>query len=94
MIIAIAFRIIKKFTQRRITNATSTLRINHAAIPSAPKEIELQEVLPEENIDAEDFLPEDQGQWPVPFEDWPTNQQWFRDLYPESEYLAPQMQFT
>ncbi|TRZ14803.1 hypothetical protein HGM15179_012298 [Zosterops borbonicus] len=51
--------------------------INHiAAIPTAP-EMELEEMPPEEDLDPEDFLPEDEGQWPVPFDQWPTNQQWF-----------------
>ncbi|TRZ14383.1 hypothetical protein HGM15179_012724 [Zosterops borbonicus] len=97
LIIAIAFGVIKRFTQRLITDATSTLSVNHiAAFPPVPPEyFELQEMPPEEeDLDPEDFLPEDEGQWPEPFEQWPTNQQWFGDLYPESEYLAPQVQFT
>ncbi|TRZ10791.1 hypothetical protein HGM15179_016309 [Zosterops borbonicus] len=92
-IIGIAFGLIKKFTQRLISNATSTLSVNHVAATPTTPEMELKEMSPEKDLDSEDFLPEDEGQWPMPFEQWPTNQQWFGDLYPESEYFAPQMQF-
>lgn len=93
LIIGIAFGLIKRFTHRLFSDAMSTLSINHVAATSTAPEMELEEIPPEEELDSEDFLPIEKGQWPMPFEQRPTNQQWFGDLYPESEYLAPQVQF-
>ncbi|TRZ11905.1 hypothetical protein HGM15179_015199 [Zosterops borbonicus] len=98
-IVGIAFGIIRRLTTRLITNATSSLSVNNVWATTPPlEEIEMQTFAFEErraleDADPEDFLPEAEGQWPPAFEDWPTNQQWFGDLYPNSEYLAPQPQF-
>ncbi|TRZ10813.1 hypothetical protein HGM15179_016282 [Zosterops borbonicus] len=100
LIVGIAFGLTKRLTRRLISDAASTLNVNHVWTTSPPlEEIELQNLPPqevedEEETDSEDFLLEDEGQWPMPFESWPTNQQWFGDLYPNSEYLAPQPQFN
>ncbi|TRZ13014.1 hypothetical protein HGM15179_014096 [Zosterops borbonicus] len=98
-IVRIAFSIIKQFVTRVVTNATSSLSVNNVWTTTPPlKETEMQTFPPEEeevleDPDSEDFLPEAEGQWPPAFEDWLTNQPWFGDLYPNSEYLAPQPQF-
>lgn len=42
--------------------------------------------------DPEDVIPPE-GDEVIPFEEWPTNQDWFGDLYLNSEYLKPQVQF-
>ncbi|TRZ06828.1 hypothetical protein HGM15179_020280 [Zosterops borbonicus] len=93
-----AFGLIKKSTSRLIANVTSKLRVNNIWMTShSPEKIEMQDLPPEEEdeeeLSFEDFVPKAEGQWPVPFEEWPTNQQWFGDLYPESECHAPQAQF-
>lgn len=98
LIIAIAFGLIRKITQRLITSTTSSLSMNNVWMNSPPlEEIEMQNFPPEEEEeeepDPEDFRPEAQGQWPMPFRQWPTNQSRFGELYPDSEYLAPQPQF-
>ncbi|TRZ17400.1 hypothetical protein HGM15179_009703 [Zosterops borbonicus] len=82
-VIVIAFGFVKKLLFKANTAATS---------PTANvAETEMQELGTQE--EDENFVPEAQRRWPLPFDEWPTNQQWFGDLYPDSEYLAPQPQF-
>lgn len=86
IMILIAFRLIRRMIYRLLSNATAPPDVNHIITPSAPEEMmELEEVAAPENnnpeeVDHENFLPEQDGQWRVPFEDWPTNQQWFGDI--------------
>lgn len=87
LITAIALRLIKKLLSKLVVTATSP-KLNWAEMAENTKMQDLS--AQEENVD---FLPEVQGQWPIPFNEWPTNQQWFGELYPNSEYLAPQPQF-
>lgn len=58
-------------------------KINQVMVPSAT----MEEEDPEEAIS----LQEDGYSFP---DNWPTNQPWFGDWYPSSEYLAPQIQFS
>ncbi|TRZ17283.1 hypothetical protein HGM15179_009816 [Zosterops borbonicus] len=98
-LVGVAFGVIKKFTQRAITNATSALSVNHVWATAPPlEEIEMQNLPPlqeeEENFqDPEDFKPGSERQWPLPYEEWPVNQTWFQELYPESDFLPTPPQF-
>ncbi|TRZ10382.1 hypothetical protein HGM15179_016727 [Zosterops borbonicus] len=79
-IIGVAFGVIRRFTQRAITAATSSLSVNNVWATAPPvEEIEMHEFPPEE--DEEDFDPEDY----VPETDddkWPAECDWFNEIYP------------
>ncbi|TRZ04690.1 hypothetical protein HGM15179_022417 [Zosterops borbonicus] len=71
------------FTQKAITAATSTLSVNNIwASPPPIEEIEMQHLPPleEDDMDPEDFIPEAEE------EVWPTDQDWFKEVYPPTRY--------
>ncbi|TRZ05296.1 hypothetical protein HGM15179_021811, partial [Zosterops borbonicus] len=69
-IIGVAFGVIRRFTQRAITAATSSLSVNNVWATAPPfEEIEMQEFPPEEDeedFDPENYVPEtEDDRWPV-----------------------------
>ncbi|TRZ12056.1 hypothetical protein HGM15179_015050 [Zosterops borbonicus] len=82
-IIAVVFAVIKKLLFRLISSTTSP-SINRIEA----EEIEMQDLEAADSMhNSEDYHPETQGQWPIPFEDWPTNQEWHVECYQDSDLL-------
>lgn len=85
IILCVGIGVVRRTITRLISNTASPPEINIAKLATAPAE--------DEEGDPEDmWSPE--GDEVIPFEEWPTNQDWFGDLYPNSEYLKPQVQFS
>ncbi|TRZ06853.1 hypothetical protein HGM15179_020254 [Zosterops borbonicus] len=95
ILISIAFGLIKCMVYWLISNTTTPPEVNQVTLPTAPADGQgLEGAVPlEEDENPENILPPKRD-WPIPLEEWPTNQQWFEDLDPKSEYLDPQVQFT
>ncbi|TRZ17445.1 hypothetical protein HGM15179_009650 [Zosterops borbonicus] len=97
LVISITCGVIKRFTARMIANATSALSVNQvwATAPRA-EEIEMDEFpTPEEALDTmdpENYLPEER--WPPTYAEQMTNQRWFAECYPDSDYLPPPPTFS
>ncbi|RMB93600.1 hypothetical protein DUI87_30299 [Hirundo rustica rustica] len=88
MLVIISFGIIKRMLFKLISNATHSPSINRIAMPSTPEmeeDMELEEILDEEarNPSKEEHQL-----------GWPTQHEWFAELYPNSKYLPPPFQFS
>lgn len=85
LIFCIGFAVIKRMLYKLISSTTSPPEINMAELSITPAD--------NEEEDPKNMVPPE-GDDIIPFEDWPTNQDWFGDLYPNLEYLKPQIQFS
>ncbi|TRZ16419.1 hypothetical protein HGM15179_010670, partial [Zosterops borbonicus] len=79
-LIGIAFGIIRRYTTKAITAATSSLSVNNVWTSAPPaEEIEMQKIPhweDEDSLDPEDFIPEDED------DRWPAQREWFDEIYP------------
>ncbi|XP_063268743.1 uncharacterized protein LOC134558620 [Prinia subflava] len=86
LIISIAFGLIRRMLFKLVSNSTSlpTPAAARVTMATAPDE-DLEEF-------EEEFDEEDNGE-NLPHDQWPTQQEWFAECYPDSEYLPDPPQF-